>query len=113
MAGNISKFILLQNAMKRLFSPRYILATNTVASGALMGLGDWIVQQVEQSENSHKSDQCKTSGIDWNRTGISLFCFIHYLVQLCVLSRLPKVASVITKVSILDRSCACNICVKN
>jgi hypothetical protein len=71
MAQDISKFIQFQRVVKRLFSSRYILVTNTVTSGVLLGLGDWIVQQVERSKAFPQSDKNKTSNIDWSRTGIS------------------------------------------
>ena len=44
---------------------RYLLATNTVSSGVLMGLGDVIIQKLEKV----KSKEAAAQQHDWVRTG--------------------------------------------
>ena len=53
----------LKKAWKNLFG-RYLLVTNTVSSGALLGLGDVIQQKIERMQGINKSDKN-----DWKRTG--------------------------------------------
>lgn len=55
----------VRKTFRSLFTKRYLLVTNTVSSGILMGLGDLGVQMIEKrtkTENGHLS-------IDWHRTG--------------------------------------------
>jgi len=59
---NLAVVMLIRKVVRFMFGARTLLVTNVVTSGAVMGLGDWIVQQtVEKTDVSeHK--------IDWART---------------------------------------------
>lgn len=66
--GNMSSLVsLYRNAMKRLFSTKYILVTNTVSFGLLMGFADCAVQTIERQIED--KEQRKSRRHDWARTG--------------------------------------------
>lgn len=53
----------ISKAVGALFAPRFILYTNTVGCGTLMGAGDVIVQGVEMAQGKHPDKK-----IQWART---------------------------------------------
>jgi hypothetical protein len=59
-----------RSAVKRLFSSKYLLVTNTVSYGLLMGFADCAVQTVERQIVD--KEQRKFKRHDWERTGKKL-----------------------------------------
>lgn len=54
----------LKKAWKKMFSTKYLLVTNTISSGVLLGAGDGIQQGIEFSRGKNY-----TVKYDWQRTG--------------------------------------------
>jgi len=54
--------MIIRKAVRFMFGSRTLLITNVLTSGAVMGLGDWIVQKtIEQTDVNRQK-------IDWART---------------------------------------------
>lgn len=54
----------LKRAWKKMFSSKYLLVTNTISSGVLLGAGDGIQQGIEFTRGKNY-----TVNYDWQRTG--------------------------------------------
>jgi len=54
----------IRSVVLRLYSPKYLLATNTLTGGAMMFVGDIAVQRIEMIRFPENK-----SPHDWNRTG--------------------------------------------
>jgi hypothetical protein len=73
--GNMSTLVsIYRNAMTRLFSSKYIVVTNTVSFGLLMGFADCAVQTIER-QIADKEER-KSRRHDWARTGNSALYFL-------------------------------------
>src|SRR6218665_3683349 len=69
---------LVRRMFGHLFTKRYLLVTNTIGSGILMGVGDLGVQLVEKSTGKETGQ----FNIDWHRTGQyatrNCLALVHY-----------------------------------
>lgn len=59
----------VRNAINILFNKRYLVITNTVGSGILMGLGDLTTQKIEGRMNEKNAENTVQRSIDWQRMG--------------------------------------------
>ena len=80
---------LVRHVTRKLFSPKYLLLTNTITSGALMALGDGIQQERERRKAVLKAASALPHGggvtqvvalkeWDWKRTGnyVKVVCLV-------------------------------------
>lgn len=62
--------------LKKVFS-KYLVLTNTLTCGCLLGTGDLVAQNIEQRFMDRKKEGCKGVQIDWKRTGKSKYRYSH------------------------------------
>lgn len=59
--------------IKKVFS-KYLVVTNTITCGCLLGTGDIITQNIEQRFMERKKDGDGGVKINWHRTGEIFIC---------------------------------------
>jgi len=62
--------------LKKVFS-KYLVLTNTLTCGCLLGTGDLITQNIEQRFMDRKKEGSKGVQIDWRRTGKFKYRYSH------------------------------------